>query len=156
MNALFFQKLYEYHFFMNKKFEEAAFKIEDKEFQRKYGYSLGSLINICVHLFNVEVRWFSWLRGEKIPGFENPVYYGKKEKIRLKWVEVEKLLRGYLQSLTDKEVVRKLDNTYSVWQVLFHVINHATDHRSQGLALLHELNGETFPQDYAIFLERRK
>ncbi|MBK6794482.1 MAG: hypothetical protein IPG80_18510 [Anaerolineales bacterium] len=42
-----------------------------------------------------------------------------------------------------------------LWQVLLHVVNHATDHRAQLLRALHDLGVDTKSQDY-IFLCVRK
>ncbi len=39
-----------------------------------------------------------------------------------------------------------------VWEVLFHVLNHAADHRAQTLAPLYAPGARTFPQDYAFFV----
>ena len=43
-------------------------------------------------------------------------------------------------------------NGVSVWQVLFHVLNHGTDHRAQLLAMVAQFEAPTFDQDYALYV----
>lgn len=61
-------------------------------------------------------------------------------------------MQSYLAELTDDDIYQPFDLNLEVWQVLFHVLNHGTDHRAQMLAMLNQLGVETFPQDYAFFL----
>jgi uncharacterized damage-inducible protein DinB len=44
------------------------------------------------------------------------------------------------------------DKELTVWQVLLHVANHATDHRAQLLRSLHDLGVETKSQDYIFYV----
>jgi uncharacterized damage-inducible protein DinB len=37
------------------------------------------------------------------------------------------------------------------WEMLWHLVNHGTDHRAQTLALLHDLGAPTFEQDMMIY-----
>jgi uncharacterized damage-inducible protein DinB len=39
-----------------------------------------------------------------------------------------------------------------VWQVLFHVLNHGTDHRAQVLSMLAQLGVSGYAQDYYLYL----
>lgn len=158
MQAETIRELYQYHFAMNRRvWDEGVMALTIDQFVEKSEYSVGSVRNQCVHLFNIDERWFRGLRGEEVPGFENPVYYGKqRQKVRDKWDEVEALQRDYLAKLTDDRLPTLLDGALlTVGQVLLHVINHGTDHRAQLLRLLNELGVPTFPQDYAIWLMRR-
>ena len=44
------------------------------------------------------------------------------------------------------------DQVLFVWQVLLHVVNHATDHRAQILRALNDLGVETAYQDYIFYV----
>lgn len=44
------------------------------------------------------------------------------------------------------------DKDLIVWQVLLHVVNHATDHRAQLLRLLNDLGIKTTSQDYIFYV----
>lgn len=157
MNADAFRHLYEYHFTINRKiWERCIVPLPQEQFVRKVDYSVGSVRNQVVHMMNIDDRWFSGLRGEDVPGFLNPVYFHKRDAIRLKWDDVEGRMRNYLESLQDDMLFQPpfqaQGDPTPLWQVLIHVANHGTDHRAQLLTLLHQLGVETFPQDYFFFV----
>lgn len=159
MNADDFRQLYDYHFTANRKiWDECIVGLTQEQFVQKVDYSVGSVRNQVVHMLNIDDRWFSGLRGEEVPGFLNVVYFHKRDKIRAMWDEVENKMRDYLATLTDDMLPRKAFPTEEkdhmmLWQVLIHVANHGTDHRSQLLALLNHLGVKTFPQDFVFFLK---
>jgi uncharacterized damage-inducible protein DinB len=153
MNAEGFRSLYEYHFAANRLlWERGIAPLTDEQFRRKVPYSLGSARNQVVHLMNIEDRWFCGLRGEDVPGILNPVYFGTAAKVRARWDVVEEGMRDYLSRLDDAELARPFDERAAVWQVLFHVLNHGTDHRAQTLATLAQLGVKGFAQDYYVYL----
>ena len=153
MKADHFRQLYDYHFDLNRKiWDQCIAELPKELFKKKLDYSTGSIRNQTVHLLNVDDRWFSGLRGLEIPGFINPVHLATKERVRSKWDEVEANMRGYLEGLTDDDIYQPFEMNLEIWQVLYHVLNHGTDHRAQMLAMLNQLGVETFPQDYALFL----
>jgi len=152
MRAEHFRNLYEYHFALNRKIWDLCIADLSKEqFKEKLGYSTGSIRNQAVHILNVDDRWFCGLRGLEIPGFINPVHLPSKDRVRTKWDEVETNMREYLDGLTDGDIYKPFEMDLEVWQVLYHVLNHGTDHRAQMLAMLNHLGVETFPQDYVFF-----
>lgn len=153
MNADAFRQLYEYHFTINRKiWELCVVPLTDEQFKRKSDYSVGSVRNQVIHMLNIDERWFSGLRGVELPGFLNPEEFPERDIIRQKWDGVEKDMRGYLEGLRDDMLFSQpLGDEIRLWQVLFHVLNHGTDHRAQLLALLTGLGVKTFPQDYFFF-----
>ncbi|MCO5183229.1 MAG: DinB family protein [Anaerolineae bacterium] len=152
MNAEMFRQLYAYHFAVNRKvWLDCVMKLSDRQFREKVGYSVGSVRNQTVHMLNVDSRWFHALRGEQVPGLLNPVYFGTKAKVRSTWDQVEIEMHTYMEALTDSDLIRPIDNGMPVWQVLFHVLNHGTDHRAQLLAALNRLGMQTVSQDYWLF-----
>jgi uncharacterized damage-inducible protein DinB len=161
MDANAFRHLYEYHFTVNRKiWNQCIVPLSQEQFTRKVAHSVGSVRNQVVHLMNIDDRWFSGLRGEKIPGFLNPVHYGKRDIIRAKWDAVESKMRTYLETLCDdllkSQPFLALDgDPIALWQVLIHVANHGTDHRAKLLTALDELGVKTFGQDYAYFIMGR-
>ena len=153
MEADHFRKLYDYHIALNRKIWEQCIEgLTEEQFKRKLKYSTGSVRNQAVHILNIDERWFCGLRGLEIPGFINPVHLSTKARVRAKWDEVEESMKEYLDQLGDEVIHQPFDMGLEVWQVLFHVLNHGTDHRAQMLYMLNQLGVETFPQDYALYL----
>jgi uncharacterized damage-inducible protein DinB len=153
MNADAFRQLYDYHFAANRRlWEQGVRPLTDAQFRQKLPYSLGSVRNQVVHMLNIDDRWFCGLRGLEAPGILNPVYFGAPAKVRDRWDQVEADMREYLGRLDDAELARPIDHHATVWQVLFHVLNHGTDHRAQVLAMLAQLGVSGYAQDYYLYL----
>ena len=70
---------------------------------------------------------------------------------------VERRMRGYLLELQDEMLLTRPirepeeDRELVLWQVLIHVVNHATDHRAQVLRVLNDLGLKTTYQDYIFY-----
>jgi uncharacterized damage-inducible protein DinB len=154
MNADAFRHFYNYHFAENRKIWDHVASLSHEQFAQPVDYSHGSVRDQIVHLIDAEDVWFSELRGadpsEPIP----PADVDDRDAIRTHWDKVEKNIRGYLAELRDDMLFTRPitepeeDKVLSVWQVLLHVVNHATDHRAQLLRVLHDLGVETTSQDY--------
>jgi len=152
MNADGFRRLYDYHFALNHRlWAHGIAPLSAEQFRRPSAYSVGSVRNQLVHMMNMEARWFAALRNQAVPGILNPVYYGTAAKVRVAWDGVEDDMRAYLAGLRDDTLARPVTDEMVVWEVLWHVLNHGTDHRAQTLSLLGALGVATFPQDYALF-----
>lgn len=152
MDANNFRHLFEYHFTRNRElWEHCIATLSPEQFTQELGYSIGSLRNQCVHLLNIDERWFSGLRGAEVPDFADPQHYPDFASVRSKWDAVEADMRAYLAELQDPALQADFMPGMKAWQVLFHVLNHGTDHRAQMLAGLHALGAPTFAQDYFFF-----
>ncbi|GAB4581000.1 MAG: hypothetical protein Fur0022_37450 [Anaerolineales bacterium] len=87
-----------------------------------------------------------------------PATSDDRDIIRAHWDRVEQKSRTYLAELQDEMLFDKPitepeeDKDLIVWQVLLHVANHATDHRTQLLRSLHDLGVKTIYQDYIFYI----
>lgn len=147
-----FRRLYDYHYALNHLlWARGVVPLTAEQFRRRLPYSLGSVRNQVVHMMNMEDRWFAALRGATVPGILNPVHFGTAAVVRARWDSVERDTHTYLSDLKDDDLRRPITEHMAVWEVLWHVLNHGTDHRAQTLAMLAQLGVATFPQDYALF-----
>jgi len=147
-----FRRLYDYHFYVNRQlWDQGIAPLTAEQFRQPVAYSVGSVRNQVVHMMNMEERWFCGLRGAALPGILNPVYFGTAAKVRARWDAIEADMRATLAALTDETVRRPFDDRLAVWEVLWHVLNHGTDHRAQTMMALAALGATTFPQDYALY-----
>ena len=155
MNADNFRHLYDYSFAANRQlWEHVIAPMDDQLFAHPVSYSVGSIRNQCVHVASVNDRWFSGLAGTTLPDFANPLDYPDKASVRAYWDAVEQRQRAFLATLDDAHLTTELRDL-KVWQVLFHVLNHGTDHRAQIHAVLHTLGVATRPHDYVFFAWRK-
>jgi uncharacterized damage-inducible protein DinB len=159
MNASAFRHFYDYHFTENRKlWDSYVTPLSYEQFTQHVGYSHGSVRDQIVHLISCDELWFSELRGvgpsEPFP----PANFDDRKIIRAHWDSVEQSMRDYLAELRDDMLFDKPieepeeDKGLIVWQVLFHVVNHGTDHRAQLLRLLNDLGVKTTSQDYIFYV----
>lgn len=157
MNADSFCHFYNYHFSENRKlWDNCVSQLTDEQFTHPVDYSHGSVRDQIIHLIGAEEMWFSELRGVE-PLELSPEPGVSRDWIRAHWDNVEKRMREYLAVLRDEMLFAKPilepeeDRNLVVWQVLLHVVNHATDHRAQILRLLNDLGVKTSWQDYIFY-----
>lgn len=157
--------MHTYHAALYARLWESLDTLTDAQFVEHIPYSIGSLRNHVIHLASVEQRWFARVVGTPLP--ERLVYedYMTRKAARAVWDVAAARVRTALDQLTEADMarmvtyqVRRIDPverlfeaTTAVWQILLHVINHGTDHRSQMLRILHDFGAPTFEQDAVIY-----
>ncbi len=145
--------LFDYHFEFNRRlFEYCTSKLSERDFRQEFEYSLGSIRNLFVHIMSVDDRWFSGLRKEPLPDFLNPKTFTTVAMVRERWDEIEKRMREYLSKITDVDLKEVFTEKLYVWQVMFHVVNHATHHRAQICSILNRFDIQANLQDYAMYI----
>lgn len=158
MNADAFRHFYEYHFAENRKIWDHVISLPYEIFTQPATYSHGSVRDQIVHLIDAEDMWFSELRHAQPADPLPDTGIDDRNIIRSHWDSVEQRMREYLAQLQDDMLLKKPiqepedDKDLTVWQVLLHVANHATDHRAQILRSLNDLGVETSYQDYIFYV----
>jgi uncharacterized damage-inducible protein DinB len=149
-----------YHLEMTRRVWESIDQVTDEQFLSEDAYSRGSIRNLMVHLANTDSNWLAGLKN--IPESQDPPRrkyedYPDRVTVRTFWEETAKDLAEYVEKLTEAELIEyPVDIPSPRWQVLLHMINHGTDHRSTVLQRLHEFGAPTFDQDLIFWLWSRK
>jgi len=157
MNADAFRHVYDYHISSNREiWDKHIIPLTQDQFTQKVSYSIGSVRNHVVHMLDVDRVWFGDLRGDDVEGFKNPAQWIDRDKIRAEWDTIEAMMRDYLATLNDDMLTTQPlsgeDENLYLWQILWHVANHGTDHRAQLLRILHDLGQDTRAQDYVFYV----
>ncbi len=156
MNADAFRYFYNYHFAENRSlWDRYITSLAHEQFGQAAAYSHGSVRDQIVHLLDVDDVWFSELQGiEPLDPLPDATGADDRASIRAHWDKVEQKVRAYLADLQDEMLFTRPitepdeDQNLIVWQVLLHVVNHATDHRAQILRQLNDLGVATVSQDF--------
>ena len=160
MNAEAFRYFYNYHFAQNRSlWDRAIAPLTYAQFGQEAAYSHGSVRSQIVHLLDVDDVWFSELQGiEPFDPLPDATGEDDRASIRAHWDRVEQKMRAYLAELQDEMLFTRPiaepdeDKDLIVWQVLLHVVNHATDHRAQILRQLNDLGVDTASQDFIFYV----
>ena len=135
-------------------------QLTDDQFTQPIDYSTGSIRNHMVHVMSATHRWMARIESAKTPShliFED---FKTRRVVRTRWNELRLNTMRYLESLTADhldEIVswellnRGLAARNHRWEILLHVANHATEHRSQILTMLNTRFGVETPEQDMIF-----
>jgi uncharacterized damage-inducible protein DinB len=159
MNVAYFQEMLDYNRWANHRVWDCVAGLTDEQFNRTSDYSIGSVHAQVVHTMAVEWLFFQRVNGTSPTHLPDPSEYPKRDVIRSTWDSIESDWQTYLASLQDADVDRTIAfNSFNggprqqpLWELLAHLFNHSTDHRSQTLALIHQLGGQTVQQDFLFY-----
>ena len=157
-------RLFDYNYWANRKVWGWVMALNEEQFKRASDYSIGSVHKQLVHAMDAEAWWLARACGVATGTFHEAEVFPTRESIRAHWDAIEAEWRTYLNALPDGELQSVAEYTRMadgqvyrtpLWEVLLHLINHGTDHRSQTLAQIHQVGGETSAQDF-IYYTREK
>jgi len=147
----------EYHIDMTRRVWDSIDHITEEQFLADDAYSRGSIRNLMVHLASVDRRWLAGLKNLEDVGHLKFEDYTTHTQAREVFEGILKDLAEYASTLTEADLDSPNDKIQEPrWQILLHIINHGTDHRSTMLQRLHEFGAPTFDQDFVIWLWNRK
>lgn len=147
----------EYHIETTRRVWDSIEQIAEEQFFANTIYSHGSIRNLMVHLASVERRWLAGLKNQEDVPHLTEKHYDSIAKAREIFEVVSKDLGDYVLNLTEEELNQSTEKLSEPrWQILLHLINHGTDHRSTVLQKLTELGAPTFEQDFILWLWSKK
>jgi uncharacterized damage-inducible protein DinB len=110
-----------------------------------------------VHLTSTDRRWLAGLKNLPDIGHLKFEDYNTRTQAREMFENVVKDLAEYSTALIEADLNSPNDKINQPrWQVILHIINHGTDHRSTVLQRLHEFGAPTFDQDFIMWMWSKK
>jgi uncharacterized damage-inducible protein DinB len=111
----------------------------------------GSIRETLLHMLAAHQRFLAWWDGsmtaqEAYSRRMNPDDYPDLAAVRTLWQQVAEQTRAFVQNLSDENAARIYTMTrpdggelaFPLWQMMQHIANHATQHRSEVATLLTE------------------
>jgi uncharacterized damage-inducible protein DinB len=138
----------------------SVMQLDDADYKLKRPlFDQTSLHELLVHSLAAESIWLSRCLGHSPSALLNPNAYDDGTAVQQHWATVRDDWVTFLRGLTDKEMSRMVayQNTrgdsfsLKLVDILQHVINHATEHRSQMTPILFQLGVPTPSLDYMRF-----
>ena len=136
----------------------AALPVEEYFVQRPFFW--GSLHGLTVHCYGAEWIWFQRVQGESPSALPPVEDFPDLAAVRARWDPLRAEWRAYLATLTAEDMGRIVASSstqgtphrLALSDLLQHVMNHATEHRSQMTPVLYQLGHGTDSLDYARFV----
>ena len=152
--------LYKYNQWANARILNAAASLTPEQFAASASFPHGGLRGTLVHALFAEWIWRKRWEGTSPTQRFNPADFPTVESLRARWLEEEGQLMNFVSAVTDERLNSQFDyrNTSGtpfrqvLWQVMAHVVNHGTQHRSEAAALLTDLGYSPGDLDLITFL----
>ncbi len=143
------QKLYQYNRWATGLVLDAAQGLALDELHTSGAAGHGSIRDTLLHMMDTQEGWLSWWDGslsaeDAYSLKRNPEDYPDIGAVRELWETVEKQTEAFVTGLQEGDLARVYAHTLPdgslwsmpLWQMMLHVANHGTQHRSEAAALL--------------------
>jgi uncharacterized damage-inducible protein DinB len=146
-----------YNFWANERILSVCERLSADDFSRKITPNPGwdSLRGILVHALDSEYGWRSVLQSQDASEILNEADFVDVPALQTRWNVEHSAWLAYLSSLSDEHLKKRYDNEkpLKVWQVIVHVVNHGTQHRSEAAAILTGYGQSPGELDFDAFLK---
>lgn len=142
--------LLDYHYWARDRLLDALDPLTPEQFTRDLGSSFKSVRDTLLHTYSAEWVWYERWQGRSPTAHVQADQLPDVSSVRAAWREHETKMRAYLASLGEQGITRVIDYTMfngtsgstPFWQMLQHVVNHASYHRGQITTMLRQLGAQ--------------
>ena len=149
MNLQDTRHLIAFHYWARNRILDSVDALSPEQYTRELGGSFGSIRNTLVHMLFAECIWLSRWKGEAPPAALSPDKFPDVASLRDAWNDQESKLRYFFEPLDESGIQQSIryksilfagqEVASPLWQMLQHVVNHATYHRGQVTNFLRQL-----------------
>lgn len=150
MNVQDLQTMIDYHYWARDRLLDALESLTPEQYTRDLGSSFRSIHETMVHVYSAEWAWHSRWTGTSPTTHIPSSQYPDVASLRRVWSEHEGKMRAFVDGLGDDGLTRMceykmLNGTAAsspFWQMVQHVVNHASYHRGQVTTMLRQLGAQ--------------
>ena len=147
MNLQDLNTLLDYHYWARDRMLDAIQPLTPEQFNRDLGNSFKSVRETAVHIFAAEWAWHSRWQGESPTTLMTSDAFPDVAALRRAWTAHEAKMRAFLNALGESGLTRVFEykllsgqpGSSPFWQMLQHIVNHASYHRGQVTTMLRQL-----------------
>lgn len=159
MDVQAIRTLYEYReWATNRILDQAALVSQEQFANAKLGYA--NLHITLTHLLGSEMVWLLRWQGQSPRTTASPADFATFDMVRSFWEASSKQMREFVATLDDTALQQTISYTtmagdayaQPLWQLMLHLVNHGTQHRSELAMLLTELGFSPGDIDIITFL----
>jgi uncharacterized damage-inducible protein DinB len=141
--------LVDYHYWARDRLLDALDPLTPEQFTRDLGNSFKSIRDTVAHLHAAEWAWHSRWVGVQPTALLPHDRFSDVAGVRHAWAESERDVRGFIERLGD-DIGRTFEykllsgavGASPFWQMVQHVVNHASYHRGQITTMLRQIGAQ--------------
>ena len=154
----------DYHYWARDRMLEAVEALTSEQYNRDLGSSFKSVRETLVHIYAAEWAWHSRWMGQSPTALLSSDPYPDVPTLRRAWTDHEAKMRAFVDHLDEQGMSRCFDykllngaaGSSPFWQMLQHVVNHASYHRGQVTTMLRQLAAQPAkPMDMIAYYRTR-
>lgn len=156
--------LYDYSYWATRRVLDAARQAGDEAFAApRTELYYGSLRGTLTHILSAEWIWRTRCQeGVSPTALLDPQAFPTVAALALRWSQEEVAMRAYLAGLSDDDLLGTVGYQSTkgqpyqniLWHLLVHVVNHATQHRSEAAMTLTSLGFSPGDLDMILYFRR--
>lgn len=147
MNLDDLRTLLDFHYWARDRLLDAVEPLSPEQFNRDMGGSFRSVRDTLVHIYSAEWIWLARWQGGSPTGTLAPEMFPDLAAVRTAWREHESKMNAFLNGLDEDGIKRRIEYKTTdgqsmapvLWQMMQHVVNHASYHRGQVTTMLRQL-----------------
>jgi len=144
------QTLVDYHYWARDRLLEAIEPLSAEQWRRDLGSSFKSIHEKVAHIYAAEWAWHQRWQGNSPTALFPAEKLPDVASVRRAWSELEAKVRAFLAGLGEAGITRVFEyrllngseGSSPFWQMLQHVVNHASYHRGQVTTMLRQLGAQ--------------
>ena len=150
MNIQDLRTLLDYHYWARDRALDAAALLTPEQFTRDLGSSFKSVRDTLAHAYSAEWAWHSRWHGTSPTSMLPFDQFPDVASLRKVWTDHEAKMRAFVAAVDDEGLSRVYEfktlngqsGSSPFWQMLQHVVNHASYHRGQVTTMLRQLGAQ--------------
>ena len=152
--------LYQYNQWATARILDSAAKLTQEQYLAQASFPHGGLQGTLVHALSAEWIWRTRWEGSSPTSLLKKEEFPTFASLRARWSEEEKKLMEFVETVSEERLNSTFDYTNTsgkpftrvMWQVMAHVVNHGTQHRSEAAAMLTDLGHSPGDLDLISYL----
>ena len=150
MNLQDLRTMLDYHYWARDRAFEALEPLTPEQYNRDLGSSFKSVRETLTHVYAAEWAWYRRWQGDSPTALLTADRFPDRLSLRTAWTDHEGKMRAFVDGLDDAGVNRVLEfkllsghaGASPIWQMVQHVVNHASFHRGQLTTMLRQLGAQ--------------
>ena len=155
-----------YHWWGNRKHFDLVATLGEDTARANVGkqFSFPTLKGLLAHIYGADRIWFERWKGTSPTRLQGDADFASLADLRKHWVTLETEQQAFLAALATADLKRQLDYkstdgkpfSQPLWQLLQHVVNHATHHRSEIATMVTMIKGSPASTDMVLYYRQPK